>query len=182
MIAPAGSSPTLRTVADRLEAALRRAQYEYSFYAVPGGGFALVARLERIEPDGTAATGDRRFLPPDAREPFDLSRYVSALFFAPAGYYRMIAFVVTDRPFTVDETPLDARRARTLPGGGGSALPATLASRPFGPDDRLFALVYEFRKEASTGDAVAEVPGRLPAQSHLARSGLQPALDAGRER
>lgn len=180
LVAPAGSEPTLRLVADRLEAALKRAQYEYSFYGVPGGGFALVARLERIDDDGAAIAGDRRFLPPDAKEPFDLARYVSALFFAPAGYYRMIALIVTDQPIVAGSTALDPAAARRLPAGGATALPRSFSDRLFGPDHRAFALIYEFRKEADSRDAQALVPGRLPARTHLSRSGLEPALGTGR--
>jgi hypothetical protein len=174
------ASPTLRSVADRLEAALRGAGYEYSFYAVPAGGFALAARLERIDDDGAALGNDRRFLPPNAREPFDLSRYLSQLFFAAPGYYRMIALIVTDQPFVADTKALDSNRARSLPGSGASALPSSFAERPFGPDHRVFVLIYEFRKGDTDGDVAELEPGRLPASTHLSRSGLQRALEAGR--
>ena len=176
MIAGNIAAPSLATAADRLEAALRAAHYEYSFYAVPGG-FAIAARLERIGDDGSALGGDRRFLPPNAREPFELGQYISALFFAPAGYYRMIALIVTDQPFTAGNTSLDPRQARALPGGGASALPTMFAQRPLLPQHRLFALVYEFRKGSGDGDVAALLPGRLPALTHLSRSGLQGALE-----
>ena len=66
-VAPPGRALTLRAVADKLETALKGAQYEYSFYAVPAGGFALVARFERVTEEGEAVAGDLRFLPGRAR-------------------------------------------------------------------------------------------------------------------
>ena len=180
MIAPDGATPTLRAVANRIEAALKRAHYEYSFYGVPGGGFAVVARLERIDDDGAAMPGGKRFLPPDAKEPFDLSRYVSELFFAPAGYYRMIALVVTDQPLVTGGVQLAEADARKMALSGATELPRSFAGQPFGPHHRLYALVYEYRKGAQARDVQMLVPGRLPARTHLSRSGVETALESNR--
>jgi len=176
----AGSTPSLRAVADKLEAALKRAHYEYSFYGVPGGGYAMAARLERIDENGAAIPGERRFLPPDAKEPFDFARYLSALFFAPAGYYRMIALIVTDRPLVTGGGPLDEATARRLPQAGATELPRSFAERTFGPSHRVYVLVYEFRKGTQARDVEALVPGRLTALTHLTRSGVEAALASAR--
>jgi hypothetical protein len=112
MFRDATGDTTLDAVANRLIVALQRSHYEYSFYRAPGG-FALVARLERIADDGSPVADDRRFLPPDAEEPFNFIDYISQLFFAPAGYYRMIVFVVTDLPFRGNRRAADGRRHRT---------------------------------------------------------------------
>ncbi len=179
LVAAAGSEPSLRAVADKLEAALKRTHYEYSFYSVPGGGFALAARLERITDDGTAMGGDTRFLPPDAKARFDLSGYLKALFFAPPGYYRMIALVVTDQPFGRNEKALDQATAEKLPVAGATMLPQEFSTRPFGPNFRVWALVYEFNK-VDAANVQPVVPGRLPALTHMTRSGLASAFEPGR--
>ena len=175
----AGTATTLRAVADKIEAALKRARYEYSFYGVPNG-FAVVARLERIDDEGATVAGDRRFLPPDAREAFDLTRYVSSLFFVSPGYYRMIALIVTDQPIVADGAPFDQSRAMRMPSAGATALPQSFSEQSFSPDHRVYALIYEFRKDANTREPQALVPGRLPARTHLSRSGVEPALGSGR--
>src|SRR6185436_14579195 len=111
-------APTLAAVGARLVGALEDARYfEYSFYQAPGG-FALVARLERMSNDGTPLPEQFRFLEPASDEPFVLSAYVKQLFFAPEGFYRQIVFVVADVPFTATGAMLDTRGAQRLLGGG----------------------------------------------------------------
>jgi hypothetical protein len=58
---------------------LRESKYDYSYYRVPGG-FALIARLERIDDTGKALSENERFLPPDAKKSFDIGSYVGQLF------------------------------------------------------------------------------------------------------
>ena len=103
---------------------LRKAGYwEYSFHRVPNG-FALVTRLERINEDGSQAPEGLRYRLPSDEEPFSLSSYFERLFFAPQGYYRLIVFVVTDRPFTATGDPIEEREALRLLREGINTLPA----------------------------------------------------------
>ena len=115
-------------------------------------------------------------LPTDGQEPFDLAQYISALFFAPAGYYRMIGRVVTDRPIVAATTILDGSTASRLPGSGTTSLPLSFSVRAFGPNHHVFALIYEFRKSAPGRDVKELSPARLPACAHLLRLGLEQAL------
>lgn len=165
-------------VADVLTRALSRAGYsEYSFYRAPGG-FALVARLERMREDGTAAPGDLRFLEPGAEEPFSLATYLSRLFFAPAGFYRQIVFVVTDQPFTTSATEqLTPEEAKRLLRGGANRLPEVFRTRPFNPSHAVTALIYEFRKGPDDRDVTTLDPGRLQGRTHLERAGILAALE-----
>lgn len=175
MVAAPDARLTLRQVSTRIGDALRRASYEYSFYRAPGG-FAVVARLERIADDGTPMTGDTRFLPPDAEAPFSFTDYIAQLFFAPAGYYRMIAFVVTDRAFAATGKTLAASEAATLLTQGAVALPVSFARDEFTPEHAVHALVYEFRKGEGEGDVATLHPGRLTGETHIERAGLAAAL------
>src|SRR3546814_13846786 len=95
-----GGAANLGAVAERLSDALHAAGYESpAFYSAPGG-YAMVARLEQIEADGTPKPVPMRWstaLP--SREIFSLRDYFSALLPAPAGHYRLIVFVVSHTPF-----------------------------------------------------------------------------------
>jgi uncharacterized caspase-like protein len=170
------TSLSLAAVGEQIVGALRRADYlEYSFYRAPDG-FALVARLERMSPDGSSMPSEFRYIPPDATEPFSFTGYLRSLFFAPEGFYRLIAFVVTDRPFVAAAAAMDAAGAQHLLLGGANRLPEQLRAEAFTPAHAVTALIYEYRKGSSTGDVATIVPGRLAAETHLrrARIGLLP--------
>lgn len=168
---------TLGGIADNLVTALNNAGYpEYSLYASPGG-FALVARLERTDEDGTP-NADFRFLSPREEEPFDLTEYVSALFFTPEGWYRQIVFIVSDQPFVAAEEAPSVATAERMLGDGATALDAPLRDLPANDATRVFALVYEFRKGAGPEDVAIITPGRLDGDLHMMRSGIAAALAA----
>jgi hypothetical protein len=169
---------SLAAVGTSLVGALEQARYsEYSFYRAPGG-FALVARLERMADDGTPLPEEFRFLEPGAREPFSLATYVKRLFFAPAGFYRQIVFVVSDQPFTATGPKLDAKGAARLLAEGANRLPREFEALPFTPRHGASALIYEYRKGAGEGDVAVLTPGRLPARTHLERAGILSTLGA----
>jgi hypothetical protein len=170
------SARDLRQVGDQIVRALVQAQYsEYSFYAAPGG-FALVARLERMADDGAPLPGQWRFLSPSTTEPFSVTTYVQRLFFAPQGFYRQIVFVVTDQSFAPTGAKLDTAAADKLLAEGANRLPGDFSAMPFSAGHGVTALVYEYRKGAADRDVSALSPGRLTAADHLRRSGLLPAL------
>jgi hypothetical protein len=169
-------TPTLAAIGSGLVAALERARYfEYSYYRAPGG-FALVARLERIDVDGTPMPEEFRFLLPDSPEPFSLKAYIRQLFFAPTGLYRQIVFVVTDQPFSATGTQLNAAAAARLLSQGANTLPREFGLVTFTGNHRVTALIYEFRKGTRQGDVSTLTPSRLGARVHLDRSGIYPAL------
>lgn len=172
------AAPSQFAVGQQLTRALDRSGYsEYSFYRAPAG-FALVARLERIREDGSAAPEELRFLQPGAEEPFSLGTYIRRLFFAPAGLYRQIVFVATDQPFTTDASEtLTADKAARLLREGANRLPDEYRTFPFGPSHAVTALIYEFRKGPDDRDVVTLDPGRLAGRTHLERTGILPALE-----
>jgi len=157
----------------RIEQSLRQAGYtEYSYYSAPGG-FALVARLERMRPDGTPEPSSFRFLAPNADEPFSLTSYISRLFFAPEGFYRQIVFVATDKPFVASAPAPTAAEAQRLLREGGNKLPVEYDSRPFGQAHSVTALIYEFKKNPADRDVETLQPGRLAGAEHLAKAGIR---------
>ena len=168
---------SLGEVADRLTAALARAGYsERSFYAVPGG-FALATRLEQIDFDGTPKPEPGRWsagFPP--REVFSLSDFVSALFMAPEGHYRVIVFVVNDRPFSASGEAVSSEEADAWLHGGLNLLPASIADLRFDQSHEVTALIYQYRKVGHQGRPVANPDGAAAAASQLERSGILAAL------
>ena len=91
----------LADVANELERAFNSAGYvERSYYAVPQG-FAIAARLEMINPDGSPVAEANRWsasiAPPKV---FSLSSYLQALLGATPGEYRVVVFIVTAVPVT----------------------------------------------------------------------------------
>lgn len=172
---PSGMS--LEEVADRIEAGLDAAGYiERGFYGIGCDGFAIVTRLEAIEPDGVPVDGGERFDPADDSRPFSLASYVAQLFYAPPGFYRQITFVVTPRAIRGDGGRTSQEDLDQLLEEGEEELPGAFATVPFTPRHDVTALVYEFRAEGSR-DAEAIIPGRLNGAAHLEASGIARGLE-----
>jgi len=174
-----GAKPMLSDVSFLLDGALMDADYtEFAYFRAPGG-FALVARLEQIEADGTPVKG-QRFLPPNGDSTgFSLASYVAQLFVAPEGFYRLIVFVVSDQPFVASAPAPSVSAAEAWLRQGADRLPPSYYSLPFTSAHRVSALVYEFRKSGKT-DVSTLSPGRLDARTHLVKAGLYAALTGGR--
>jgi hypothetical protein len=166
---------TLGDVSEKLVRALEDQEYvEYGFYCVPNG-FALATRIERISDDRRSWQGDARWQSGNAplltlENGFSMSRLLNALFRADPGRYRMIVFYVTDRPVTPTQQRPGAE-FRGLPSGGESELPDALEDIPFGPNYRVRAFIYEFRRPSVSASAEF-VKQTLPAYTHLDRAGL----------
>ena len=120
---------SLFEVAELLTAALQEAAYlELGFYAAPGG-FVMVTRLEGTDAAGAPLAAERRYQLSDDRSDFSFREYVLSLFFAPKGYYRFIAFVVSDVPYTTRDEPLE----ETEGAGATPSRRGRLAQRICGP-------------------------------------------------
>lgn len=169
---------SLLDVASTLERALDRAGYaERSFYAVPHG-FALVSRMEQIYPDGRPREEGSRW-PLKASPPpvFSLAAYLRALFSTNVGLYRVIAFVVTNRPF-VQSAARGDNPARQWVWAGANRLPTVVGFSDYTAEYACTALVYEFRRASGSQEASVVLPGTLPGRTHLERAKLMPALSA----
>ncbi len=171
-----GDTNALSDVSKKLENALDKASYwEFSFYEVTNG-FALVTRLERINPDGTHVPEGQRFELPSHKVELALADYIKSLFFAPSGHYRFIVFVVTDQAFSASGDPLDEQGAVGLLHGGASALTTEIRKKDFSAQHNVHALVYEFQKKSKQETAEFVQPGRISPNLHLTNAGLLPAL------
>jgi hypothetical protein len=162
---------TIGDVVDAIEEALEDSGYvERSFFRTPVGGTVLMTRLERIDDDGSPArAGDRWGAPPLQADAAGLGQFLRGLFFASPGRYRVIVFVIQDRPFTEDvDKPMSGEKAKKLLRGGGSGLPKGVAAQPVA-GSQCTALIYEF---ANDGRAMRRVESRLSGRQHLEKSGI----------
>ncbi len=157
-------------VESRLVAALDSAGYfDRSVYFVPSG-FAIVTRLERIDADGNPLAEADRWPPViGATGTFSLASYISRLFFAETGYYRVIAFIAAPRAFMEGREPPTGPEATEWVRSGLNAVPPEARDLPYSEDFTLTALIYEFRHEGGGIGAELLLPGRLPGRAHLER-------------
>ncbi|MEX0962663.1 MAG: hypothetical protein WDZ52_01295 [Pseudohongiellaceae bacterium] len=175
------ASPTfvgmsLTDVESRLSRSLRSASYSMSrLYSAPGG-FVMVTRLEATDSDGSPLPEAERYRLPDDGDTFQLGSYIRNLFFAPEGYYRFIAFVVSDQFERESDAPLSETDALERLQRGALRLPREYADMEFTESHRIEALIYEFRKGAEENDLETMLPGRIPADNHLQNSGLSSVL------
>jgi hypothetical protein len=167
----------LRDVDAVLRRSLRSAGYEFRYYSTPRG-FAMVARLERIDKKGAPFPAQERF--DTAYRPlegFSLMSYLRALFLAPPGYYRVIAFIISPEPFRASGKPVSAEEANAWLEGGVNILPRGIGDLEYIlPDYACTALIYEFEKRDTQNNPVELHPGRLSADTHLESSGIAKSL------
>jgi HEAT repeat protein len=161
---------TLGGVSERLIGSLRAASrdYDYGLFEIPDG-FVLLARLERIQPDGAPFSGRDRWN--ESTIPVrSLKDYLLELFLSPPGRFRIIAFAVAR------EEPLTGSATARLPtfGAGAKVLPQWIAQLPF-VDREAYALVYTFQRYDG-GKMVLNYAGSPSGLTHLIAAGIWGAL------
>jgi hypothetical protein len=175
VVVPSSAFNSARTFGDLaalLDKALLDSGYsEKSYWSVPDG-IAEVMRLERTYADGLPAAGAQRWvINSSALQPLSITDYVKALFAADPGYYRVIAFVVTDAPFVANGAPITESGARALLTDGAVSLPPEYLTKPLPTGYNCTALVYEFLREIGKDPAELD-PGHLDGKDHLVKSGI----------
>lgn len=170
------SYSTVGDVSTAILKALEHSGYvERSFFRTEPGGVVLVTRLEKIGGDGTPAPEQERWPAGFENSPVGFIDFVRGLFYAKAGHYRVIAFILQEKAFTQSEQKATGKDAETWLAEGAFKLPAWLASRPFGKDSTCTALIYEFK---SDGAAVKSVVSLLTGKQHLQKAGVLTGLSA----
>ena len=167
-----GSIPLLGDIDNKLLEALEFSGYfEKSYFAIPDG-FVIVTRLEQTYADGTPKEIPERWSVEPATlslKNFSLREYISKIFLAPKGYYRIIAFLVTPNPFTYSDATISREEANDWIVSGLNRLPDQISKKQFSAKYRVTVLVYEFVSDADEQDAL-KVPGRLSGKTHLEKS------------
>jgi HEAT repeat protein len=164
---------TLEAVYERILRALTQTDpnFESGVFGVPGG-FAVLAKTERINEDGTPLPGEYRwalgYVPPR-----NLGDYIGQLFSERPGYFRVLAFVISTekyRPQDPSTNPLPSISE------GATELPGEIAAASF-RNKRAYVLVYSFKR--FRGGAVTDFKlSGLSALTHLERSGVLEMLKA----
>jgi hypothetical protein len=160
----------------RLKAALDSCGYsQVSYFAVPDG-FAMVTRLEQINPDGTPKDGSARWTAETtATEGFSLRNYFRALFSANTGFFRIIVFIATLHPFSQDTVKVTKAEAVEWLHEGYNTLPPGIGEMEYTKEYACTALIYEFEHLDTQKEAELRLPG-LEAKTHLEKSGILFAL------
>ncbi|GAA4355530.1 hypothetical protein GCM10023165_47750 [Variovorax defluvii] len=146
------------------------ADYETGLFSGPPGGFALVARLERIEADGKPFPGRARWTT-EGRPKLNLSELLGDLFLEQPGRFRIVVFVVTDQPNFQPAPGAKLPNVRE----GAATMPPELAAMPM-DGKSVLALVYSF--ERRPGEPMrAWVEGSPSTLQHLVASGIWKRLN-----
>ena len=124
LLADRDANATLADVDTALSEALdATGYYEKAYFTVPDG-FALVTRLEQIEPDGRPKPlPDRWSVRLEPLKRFTLAAYLQALFSAREGQYRVIVFIVTDVPIAAKSAPASREEAEDWLSEGATCCP-----------------------------------------------------------
>jgi hypothetical protein len=161
---------TLGEVVGAIIPALERNGYvERSFYGIEGSGVAFVTRLERISSDGASFAEPQRW----AGSGYSLSEFLKGLFLVESGRYRIIVFVLRDRPFSQSSQVVTKDEARAWLSRGADTLWREAAQSEFG-GWHCTVLIYEF---ASDGRSVRVVESGLTGKQHLTKAGLLSLLE-----
>ncbi len=173
---PKERAALLSDIDNLLSSALRYAGYgEKSYYAVPDG-FALVSRLEQINPDGTPKFDmDRWATKVKPLRKFSLESYLNALFTSQLGYFRVIVFVVTPHPFLQSGVRVSSDEVKVWVHNGLNKLPSFVGVQEYTLGYSVTALIYELKKENGQ-NAVTLIPGNLSAITHLEKSSIMKGL------
>jgi hypothetical protein len=142
-------------------------------------GFALASRMEHMNADGTA-NEDRWSREDDPMRTFSINNFVRALFQARPGHYRVIVFVLTNKPLTEDtKVRVSSEQAGLWTKEGAHTLPKEIAEMEYTADYQCTALIYEFKTLAG-GKATFVEPSEVSGKTHLQKSGLWAALQQPR--
>jgi hypothetical protein len=178
ILVKANNRPRLMDIATRLVNALDEAGYgEKSFYSAPDG-FAIASRIEQIYPDGRPKEGDARW-PTDISPPriFSITSYVRALFSRSPGLYRVMVFVVTNRPLTQSGPISKHSSPRDWAWSGANKLPTAIGFVDYTTEFSCTVLIYEFEQPATGMEATLSLPSKLIGRTHLERSSILSKLE-----
>ncbi|MCP4261482.1 MAG: hypothetical protein GY774_28865 [Planctomycetes bacterium] len=167
----------LRDADEALKAALESCgHFEKSYYRVPKG-FAMVTRLEQINQDGTSKEPpDRWAAETQPLRKFSLSKYLTALFSANPGYYRIIVFAVT-KPFHQSDEIMNREEAMEWLRGGLNELPDSIGKIEYSEEHTCTALIYEFERPNPDEPAELKASSNLQGRTHLVKAGIWQALE-----
>lgn len=166
---------TFAVLAERMERALDVAGYNHrAYYHVPDG-FAMVTQVEKIE-DDASSSAENRWQRISDQKTFSLSHYIYNLVNSKPGKYRVLVFVVTDIPFSLNGDSIGPAVAQEWVFGGRVFLPRGMQSTVYDVRHRTTALIYEFARPPKI-DPYLVIPSSQTGREHLLKSGIWAALE-----
>ena len=137
-----------------------------------------MTRLEQIESTGEPIAGPERWSLEVATGPFSLARYLEQLFFGIPGYYRVIVFIVTPRPFSQSNAQVTPDLADSWRSTGFNSLPRDVGRLGYTDDVAATVLIYEFARPTENDQPSFTNPSSLLSRVHLERSGIWSELQS----
>jgi len=146
--------------------------YRKSYFSVPNG-FAVVTQLEQINENGTTKPESERWIYHYSRTRiFSVSDYIRALFKAKPGYYRCIAFLVSNEIIYSDSRAPSRDSVYNWLHRGANKLPRGLKKINIDQEYDITALIYEFRRLGNSSQAQLQIPSAFQGRTHLEKSCL----------
>ncbi|MEO0337621.1 MAG: hypothetical protein AAF242_00260, partial [Bacteroidota bacterium] len=146
----------------------------HSYFSLPNG-FAMLTPIEQIAEDGKSLPVPGRWQDYPAGNSFSgLLDYFRDLLIDNPGYFRIIAFTVTDKAY-IDNNQEEITRAsaREWLLDGGQSLPKTLKAYPISEDIQYHIFIYEFSAPEDTKRLNQTCDNfLLTALQHITASGL----------
>ncbi len=172
------NNSTLADVDEQLKAALYGKGYDQrAYYSVPNG-FAVVTQMEQFDKtSGMSKAASVRWVDYPVQEDFDgFWAYCKSLVMPASGFFRVMAFVVTDQPFTSNGKPVTQDVAAGWLTNGADALPKSMGDWAWKEGYKVTLLTYEFEAPASTKVPEKLCPCVKTGKQHLDNSGLAALL------
>lgn len=174
-----GDSLSLGNIDSKITFALNKGGYdEFSYFGVPNG-FAIVTRIEQINPYGIPEYSNRWVseLSPISLKNFSINKYFEALFSAPRGYYRIFVFIVTPDLVIQSGTPVSQSEAEAWSIEGANKLPSYLKFLSYTSEYQTTAYVYEFVQSGVGSKVNQNIPSIISGKQHLENSGILDLLE-----
>jgi hypothetical protein len=175
----AGTGITFQDVDTRISGALDAAGYdEKAYFGVPGG-FAIVTRMEKMDPYGYPDHANRwvSSLAPISLTEFSLTKYLEALFGVPMGHYRVFIFIVTLESIAPSGTAVAQATAQNWIVEGANRLPNSMETLPYTREYTTTVYIYEFFQSGVGGAANQNIPSLYTGREHLQEAGLWESLE-----
>lgn len=164
----------LEDVNQKISRALDSNGYDDTSYfsapATEGNGFVLVTRIEQINKDATSKDQDQRWVSGMKSDNFYWKDYFRSIILTKKGYFRVIAFVVTDLPFGQSSKMADKETALSWLNTGTNKLPESIGQVPYTSKYVVTALIYEYEQEENSDTAKLEQPSKYTGKAHLEAS------------
>lgn len=140
-------------------------------------GFAVTTSLEKINEDGSPASGDQRWaVSVGGNGSFSLYQTFKSIFFETESNFRIFALVVSPNNATVQSSASSLAAMNELIQYSYPSLPADLEN-VVPPTKTLSILVYQYKQSDIGKVPMLELKKPIPVQKHLTNSGLGALLN-----